>query len=34
MAGFNEITINRENLIQDSIKHFLDIKDLRKVRLI
>ena len=29
--GFNEIKINRENMIQDSMKHFLDLKDLRKV---
>jgi hypothetical protein len=29
--GFNEIKINREDMIQDSMKHFLDLKDLRKV---
>lgn len=29
-AGFNEITIDRENIIQDSMKHLLDMKDLRK----
>ena len=29
--GYSELRINRENLIQDSMKHFLDIKDLRKV---
>ena len=29
--GFSELKISRENLIQDSMKHFLEIKDLRKV---
>ena len=29
-AGFNEITIDRENIIQDSMKHLLDMKDLWK----
>jgi hypothetical protein len=24
-SGFNEITINRENIIQDSMKYFLDL---------
>lgn len=32
--GYNEITIDRENIIQDSMKYFLDIKDLKKVQLI
>jgi hypothetical protein len=29
--GCNEIKISRENLIQDSLRHFLDLKDIRKV---
>ena len=29
--GCNEIRINRENLIQDSLRYFLDLRDLRKV---
>ena len=28
--GYNELRINRENMIQDSMTHFLDLKDLRK----
>ena len=29
--GCNEIRVAREDLIQDSLKHFLALKDLRKV---